>query len=198
MEPATLKYLSRLKDKYKRGKKRTDEKQNLMRLQNSREGRKNGGKSAALSNFHLKADQDGLASNGACCQPSNIVSTMAQTKRCWARPSQFIRVWIQRRICLVLLESRSDLCLAISGFASNRKNNTSDVCSGVLTPHLRAREARCQRRPLALETVPLRPDTVAALHTSTAIVIVMGVPIRVERGEYHQGRHIRRLVPLPA
>lgn len=138
MEPATLKYLSRLKDNRKGGQKRTDEKQNLMRLQNGRQQERLVGKSAALSNFHLKADQDGLASCSVCCQPSNIVSTMAQMKRCWAQPSQFIRVWIQRRICLVLLESRSDLCLAISSSAPNRENKTSDVFSGFLTPHLGA------------------------------------------------------------
>lgn len=38
------------------------------------------GKSAALSNFHLKAVQGGLNSYRAYCQPWNIVSTMAQTK----------------------------------------------------------------------------------------------------------------------
>lgn len=97
------------------------------------------GKSAALSNFHLKADQDGLASlYRAGCQPWNIVSTMAQTKRCWAGPSQFIRVWIQRRICLVMLEARSDLCPAIISSASNGKSILQTFALGSST-HLSAR-----------------------------------------------------------
>lgn len=140
------------------------------------------GKSAALSNFHLKADQDGLASYRAGCQPWNIVSTKAQTKRCWAGPSQFIRVWIQHRICLVLLEARSDLCPAIISSASNGKSILQTFSPG--SSHLtRARpNAWGEWRALALETIPARPDTAATLHTSTAIII-MGVPIRaVERG----------------
>lgn len=140
------------------------------------------GKSAALSNFHLKADQDVLASYAVCCQTSNIISTIAQTKRCWAGPSQFIRVWIQRRIRLVLLESRSDICPVDISSASNGKIILQTFPPGFLTPRLGARmHSACGGR-WHLEPIPARPDTFATLHTSTAIII-MGVAIRaVDRG----------------
>lgn len=112
-------------------------------------------------------------------------------ERCWAGPSQFIRVWIQRRICLVLLEARSDLCPAVISSASNRKIILQTFSRGVPTPHLGARMHGASGGHWHLETGLARPDTVATLHTSTAIIIV-GVPLRaVERGI----SHIRLLCP---
>lgn len=114
-------------------------------------------------------------------------------KRCWAGPSQFIRVWIQHRIRLVLLESRSDLCPAVISSASNGKIILQTFSPGFSHP-IRAPECMVRVAPVAgAGHWKLSPRDLIQLLLSTPAQPSSWESLFVLwRGAYHVlGRHIR-------